>query len=289
MTFRSWIPVALLAASVVGSAAFGLLNEDSYPGVSELQRQTWRAQDAVNLVTVVLLVVTKRLSAAGSWRGHVAHVGLLAWFAYCYFHLAFGAVFGPMFLVYLAAAGLAGFGFIDGLVRVDLSRPAARPSFPRRSASAFFAVTGVGIAGLWLSEVVPGVIGISTPPNIHLGGLPNPTWVLDLVWLIPWALATVWQLSSRHRAAQLNAVALLVLLTVLSTSMLAVTPFALSAGLGPDPIAGPQLVAFSVVFGVLGTIEAVLLWFALRGRGRQPLDSTRSWWPGPEAKLTDAG
>lgn len=280
MTFRSWIPVGLLAASVMGSTAFGLLNEDAYPGVTELQRQTWRAQDAVNLVIVVLLVVTKRRSAEGSWRGHVAHVGLLAWFAYSYFHFAFGAVFSHMFLVYLAAAGLAGFGFIDGLVRVDLSGRAAQPGFPGRAASAFFAVTGVGIAGLWLSEIVPGVIGISNPPNLHLGGLPNPTWVLDLVWLIPWALATAWQLHRRHHAAQLNAVVLLVLLTVLSASMLAVTPFAISAGLGLDPIAGPQLVAFSVVFGVLGTFEAVLLWLALRGRAGPPLTPRRSWWPG---------
>ena len=281
MVLRSWVPLGLLLASVVGSSAFGLINGGASPGVTALQQQTWRAQDAVNLVLVVLLVITKRQSLAGSWRGHVVHVGLLAWFAYCFLHLAFGAVFGPVFLVYLAGAGLACFGFLDGLVRVNLPRQVSPHPFPRRSASVFFTVAGVGIAGLWLSEIVPGILGLSTPPNIHLGGLPNPTWVLDLVWLIPWALATAWQLSSRHPAARLNTVALLVTLVALSASMLAVTPFALSAGLGSDPVVGPQVVAFTAVFGVLGAIEGVLLWFALRSTSQQPLDSTRSWWPPP--------
>ena len=65
-----------------------------------------------------------------------------------------------------------------------------------------------------------------------------------------------------HPAAHFNAVLLLVLLATLSVAMLAVAPFALTGGRGPGPVVGPQIVAFSVVFGALGVVAA-LLWLAL--------------------------
>lgn len=270
----------VLALVVVCAAGAGLFGPGAYPEVTELQRQTWRAQDAVNLLVAPALVLAARRAASRAPRAHLVRLGLLAWLAYCFAHLAFGARFGPVFLLYVAGTGLAGFGFLDGFVRTDLAGQAMAPRFPARLAAAFFGLAGFGIAVLWLSEIVPGVMGLAVPSNLHLGGLPNPTWVLDLAWLIPWALATAWQLVRRHPAAYLNSVVLLVLLCTLSVAMLAVTPFVLAVGLGSDPVAGPQVVAFSVVFGVLGAIEAVLLRLALRDPA-SPLEHAprSSWWP----------
>ena len=283
---RAWLPEVWLAVVAACVAVPGVLDPGSYAGVIELQRQTWRAQDAVNLVAAVGLVLAARRASAGSPRAHLVRLGLLAWFAYCYLHLAFGARFGPLFLLYVAAAGLAGFRFLDGFVRTNLTRQTTPSRFPVRMVAIFLAVAGCGIAGLWLSEIVPGVLGLATPPNLHLGGLPNPTWVLDLGWLIPWSLATAWQLVRHHPAAHVNTVALLVLLATLSVAMLAVTPFALAAGLGPDPVAGPQIVAFGVVFGVLGVIEAAFLRLALAGSAGASGPILRaSWWPQPADRL----
>lgn len=271
---RRTLTASLLALLVVVAAAYGLSAPDAYPSVTELQRQTWRAQDALNLALAALLVVTARSSASGSLRMRLVHVGLMGWFAYCYLHLAFGAVFNSMFLAYVGAAALATFGFLNASLRVDPETSPAAPALPRRGTAVFLAVSALGIGGLWLSEIVPGVLGLAAPPNLHLGGLPNPTWVLDLGWLIPWALATAWQLWRQHPAAQPRAVALLVLLAALSLAMLLVEPFGLAAGLGGDPTATSQLVVFTAVFGVLGAIEGVLLaramghpWRVRRRRG----------------------
>lgn len=51
----------------------------------------------------------------------------------------------------------------------------------------FLAIAGVGIAALWLSEIVA-ALPDGLPTNIHLSELPNPTWVLDLGWIIPSSL-----------------------------------------------------------------------------------------------------
>ncbi|WP_098460388.1 hypothetical protein [Propionicimonas paludicola] len=278
-TRRRFLALGVLLPLLVATAAgYGLVAPDAYPGVTELQRQTWRAQDAVNLVAAVILILSSRRSAAGSWRGHLVQLGMLGWLAYCALHLAIGAVFTPVFLVYLAVVGLAGFGLLDGLIRVELTDESVLPRFPSRPTAVFLAVGGVGIAGLWLSEIVPGVLGLARPANLHLSGLPNPTWVLDLVWLIPWALAAAWQCWRGRSSAQLISVPLLVLLGMLSVAMLAVIPFALHAGLGADPVAGPQIGAFSIVFSVLGLAEATLIAGCLRGGAGRTVELRDSWW-----------
>jgi hypothetical protein len=74
------------------------------------------------------------------------------------------------------------------------------------------------------------------------------------------------------------------MLLVLSVAMLMTTPFGLAAGLGSDPEASGQLVAFTVVFAVLGLLEAAILAVAIRRRDPAPGQWRRaSWWSTPES------
>jgi hypothetical protein len=117
------------------------------------------------------------------------------------------------------------------------------------------------------------------PTNIALSELPNPTWVLDLGWIIPSALAAALMLLRRHPAGPVLAGAMLVMLLTLSVTMLAVVPFALTAGLGADPVVSQQLVLFATVGTVLGGIEG---WLFLRTRRRLGVVTSswlrRGWW-----------
>lgn len=266
---------------LVGAAClYGLLVADAYRDVPGLVRQTWRAQDAVTLVALGLLVVADVRARQGSLAAHIVRTGLLAWVAYCYAHLAVAVPFNPMFLLYVTALALSAFGLLDGLLRADVSATAAAfTRTPRRAAGWFLTIAGVGIAGLWLSDIALGLTG-GTPANLHLAGLPNPTWVLDLAWIIPWAFGAALMLRRGHPAGPLVTGVLLVMLTVLSAAMLATTPFAAAAGLADDPVVRPQLVAFTVVFAILGAVEG---WLLARGRRRMgtvpPGWARPSWWP----------
>ena len=272
--------LSVLAILVMSAAVYGLVVEDAYRLLSPLTRQTWRAQDAVTLATVPVLLWATWRARAGSLSAHLVSVGILIWLTYGYAHLAIGAPFNAMFLVYVSVLTLAGFAMLDGLLRVDVA--AAAPAFalvPRRATAWFLAIAGAGIGVLWLSEIVVALPG-GLPTNIHLSELPNPTWVLDLGWIIPTALAAAVMLLRRHPAGPVLAGAMLVMLLILSVTMLVVVPFALVAGLGADPVVSQQLVVFTVLFSVLGGIE---IWLLARGRRRLGVVSAswlrRGWWP----------
>ena len=255
----------ILGALVVVATLYGLLAEDAYRLVSDMTRETWRAQDAVTLVSVPLLLWSSRQARNGSLSAHLVTTGILVWMAYCYAHLSIGVPLNPMFLVYLSILSLAGFATLDGLVRLDVI--AARPAFasvPLRAGARFLAVGGVGIGALWLSEIITAWPD-DMPPNIHLSQLPNPTWILDLAWIIPMCLAAAVLLRRHHPAGPVLAAVMLVALLILSASMLLVTPFALAAGLHSDAGVSAQITVFTSVFAVLFAVEA---WLLVKGRRR---------------------
>ena len=270
----------LLGFLVIVAATYGLVVHDAYRLVSPLTRATWRAQDAVTLATVPVLLWATWRARAGSLGAHLVSVGILIWLTYGYAHLSGWAPFNAMFLIYLSVMTLGGFAMLDGLLRVDVA--AASPAFaqvPRRATAWFLAIAGVGIAVLWLSEIVVALPG-GLPTDIYLSELPNPTWVLDLGWIIPTALAAALMLRRRHPAGPVIAGAMLVMLLILSMTMLAVVPFAVAAGLDTDPVVSQQLVVFTVLFTVLGGIE---IWLLARTRRRLDVVTSswlrRGWWP----------
>jgi hypothetical protein len=272
--------ISLLGVLVIIATVYGLVVDDAYRLISPLTRQTWRAQDAITLATVPVLLWATWRARAGSLSAHLVSVGILMWLTYGYAHLSIRAPFNAMFLVYLSVMTLGGFAMLDGLLRADVA--AAAPAFaqaPRRATAWFLAIAGIGIAVLWLSEIVVALPG-GLPTNIHLAELPNPTWVLDLAWIIPSALAAALMLRRRHPAGPVVAAGMLVMLVILSVTMLAVVPFALAAGLGTSPAVAQQLVVFAIVFTVLGGLET---WLLARARRRLGVVTApwlrRGWWP----------
>jgi hypothetical protein len=272
------VPIAITIL-VISAATYGLTADSAYRLVTPLLAQTWRAQDAVNLLCLPVMwwAVTGRRRT--SVPAHLLVTGVFMWLAYGYAHLAIGTPMNSMFLAYVAVLSVAAYGTLDGLVRVNVEAVAAEfRSAPMKSAAVFLGVAGIGIAVLWLSDIVLSLTG-GTPANLHLSGLPNPTWVLDLAWLIPMALAAAVMLWRGHPAGPLVGGVLLVMLLILSAGMLATTPFALAAGLGGDPAVAPQLLVFTVVFGVLGAVELSLVLQAVRRRAAPSSGwRRRGWW-----------
>ncbi len=264
---------------VVVATVYGLVAEHAYRMVPDLTRQTWRAQDAVTLLLVPVLLWSSRRARAGSLSGHLLTTGIVLWLAYCYAHLSIGAPLNPIFLVYVAILALAGFATLDGLVCIDMTAISpALGSAPRRAAAWLLTVGGIGTGALWLSQIV-GAWPDGLPPNIHLSQLPNPTWVLDLAWIIPMSLGAALLLWRRRPAGPVVAALMVVFLLALSASMVAVTPFAWAAGLETDPAVRTQLIVFTVLFTILGAVAAWLLGVGQRRLGQVISPWLRAgWW-----------
>jgi hypothetical protein len=157
----------LLGLLVIIAAVYGLVVDDAYRLVSPLTRETWRAQDAATLATVPVLLWATWRARAGSLSAHLVSLGIMIWLTYGYAHLSGWAPFNAMFLIYLSVMTLSGFAMLDGLLRVDVA--AASPAFarmPRRATAWFLAIAGVGIAVLWLSDIVVALPGGLRAPDI---------------------------------------------------------------------------------------------------------------------------
>src|SRR5665811_2529190 len=84
--------------SVIVAAVYGLVVDDAYRLVPQLTRETWRAQDAVTLATVPVLLWATWRARAGSLSAHLVSVGIMIWLTYGYAHLSIGAPFNACLL-----------------------------------------------------------------------------------------------------------------------------------------------------------------------------------------------
>lgn len=180
------LPLALLLAAAAIGGIF-------VPAVYAREHPFWAAQglgqDWVDLVLVSpMLAALSYLTLKQSRIGALLLAGTLAYVLYSMVLYAFFMHFGPLFLVYAAALGLAFYattGMICAL-RADDVRAWFEPSVPVRAAGAVSVVLGVAFGALWLAEVLPALAAGTVPASVTASGLiTNPVQVLDLGIVLP--------------------------------------------------------------------------------------------------------
>lgn len=247
-----WYPW-LLAAILVGATLYGLLGETAYRVADDVAAQG-RGQDLLTLMVVPVLLWAAARARAGSFRAHLLWLGLLVYLAYTYASYAFGVPFNAAFLLYVAALGLASYGVLDGLLRIDVG--AVAPAFadtPRRAVSTLLLASGLLFMVVWLADIVPALDG-GLPVSRMAYDLPNPIHVLDLAWLVPAVIATGVLLRREHGAAAVLAAVLLIKLLTLSLAVMAMVVFTLTDGGAVDPVVTTVFVVFGVTAAWLLTV-----------------------------------
>ncbi|HVQ18651.1 MAG TPA: hypothetical protein VMT27_06400 [Actinomycetes bacterium] len=233
-----------IAAGVVVACSYGLLAGNPYRGISEATRVSARAQDALSLVVVPVLLMAATRSGR-SRRAYLVWLGLVAYLAYSYAIYLIGLPMNRCFLVYVAIETLTGAALIDGLLRI---RPAgwARCESRRleRGTGRFLVVTGSLFATLWLTVLVPFAFGGPEPTPQGPGGAPYPVFVLDLAIALP-CIVAVGMLLVRGRVVgtPLAVVALVKIVTLFTALWAGVAvqamtdvPVHLAADAGPSAL-----------------------------------------------------
>lgn len=247
----------LLAGVLVVATGYGLLVEGAYPapeGVRATLPETLRGQDLVTLLAAVALVWGAVRARAGSLAGHIVWLAVTLYVAYTYLMYVV-APYNDALLLYIAAIGLATYGLLNGLFRLEPESVAdAFVEGPRRGLAAFLFVVAALFSTLWLVDILsvwPGGV----PASLIVYDVPSTVHVLDLAIVLPLLVLTGVLLLRGHPIAPVLAAILLVKMLTLGLALLAMSAFVALSGDSVDP-AEPVLwtvvVAMSLAWLVVG-------------------------------------
>jgi len=270
-----------LAAILLPAVAYGLFSSTAYRGYGQDLVLVSRAQDALTVLVLPLLVWVGVRSRRGSLAAHVLWLGLLFYLAYSYAIYLIGWQENRFFLVYVVVVLVAAAALLDGLIRVDSAavQPAVE-NFRTRGLGWFLVIIGIAFIGLWLSDVGPSALGGRPPTHLGPGGTPYAVYVLDLTVALPVVIVTGVMLIRRHPMSVVLGGVVLVKITTLFA--------ALWLGVLAQVVAGEH-VAFTpdmVPSAVLPLVTVIVLARAARRLGRP----TSGWlhaqlWPSSRMSL----
>lgn len=186
-----------------------------------------RAQDAVILlVAVPVLAVALWYVRRGSLCGRVVWLGGLAYMTYMWASVAGTTPFNEFFLGYVALFGVSLFTLVGGVVHTDPDAVyrALHGRVGETVYGGFLGLVAVGLAALWLADIVPATVAGTRPLLLdELGEQATHTYVLDLGVVVPsLAITAVWIQRSRPWG-YLFAGVLLVMAALLAPSLTAIT------------------------------------------------------------------
>jgi hypothetical protein len=254
-----------LAAVLLAVTLYGLLVEGAYRvpvGVRESLPETLRGQDMLTLLTVPILLWASVRARAGSLRAHIVWLALLFYIAYTYLMYVV-TPFNDVFLLYVAAIGLASYGLLNGLVRIDVAvASVAFSRFPRRGLGVFLLAVGALFVALWLAQILPAIPG-GVPEGLIVYDIPNTVHVLDLAVVLPLMIATGVLLFRGHQVAPVLATLLLVKMTTVGLALMFMNGFVYAGG-------GQLNVAETAIWGVIVVAGAAWLVVVMRRVRRVP-------------------
>jgi hypothetical protein len=210
-----------------------------------------------DLVTLFLVVPALALALPFLWKGSLratlAATGILVYLLYQFFEYATFLAYGPLFLVYVAIAGLSLTAIPLLLATIDLPALPAMvgPGFPRRGMTAFGIYMAVLLGGLWLS-LIAATFNADRVRELY-GSTTLVVQAFDLGLLVPLGLFTAATVFRRHVAGFVLAAVVVVKGVTMGTAIAAmlVVEYLVTGELQPVPIA---------IFALTALVSAVLGW-----------------------------
>jgi len=245
------VALTLLAAVLtLATSLLGLLADWPYVAETANWKAQGQAQDAGNLVAVVVLLAGLAGARRGSVRSRQVWLGALLYLAYAFVLYAMTVHFGPLFLPYVAVLGLSVYGVLFGC-RHQAERIRVHPMAIRIAAVTLGVIGGL-FALLWLAAIASALVSGQPPADLVEAGLPaNPVHVLDLALVLPAMVLTAVR-AGHDPSARFLLVPWLVFSALMAVSIVILMAL--------TPAAGPGL----AVVGVIASASAVVAVLTLR-------------------------
>lgn len=208
------------------SSLLGLTRSGHYNDPAESITR-YHAQDAVILVIAVpILAVGLAYASRGSLRGHLVWRGSLAFMTYTWASYALTVAYNDFFLGYVVLFSLSLFTLVGGILSIDsaLLYTVLHEQVSHRLYSGFLGFAAMGLAGLWLFELVPAALSGAVPAAVRaFGPQAADTYVIDLGIVVPsLALTAKWLWQQRPWGYALAGI-VLVFTAVLAPAITAIT------------------------------------------------------------------
>ncbi len=256
---------ACLLPLAAAAAAVGLFFPSVYRESDWVIPQN-RGQDLVTLLILPVFGYAVRRSGGQSARPVLVWLGTLGYLWYTYTGAAFSYHFNRLFPVYVALFAGSLFALALALRGLDPLRLREQfgPATPRRAVAGYLAGVGLLLTVLWTSQIVPFYRSGRLPDMIRLAEVPTVfVYVLDLGVVVPLAAAgagALWRdLSWGYPVAGF----VLAKAAAMGLALVAMTAFAIAAGVPAEP--GLSILWVAIAASALG----MLAWF-LRDVRREP-------------------
>ncbi|KTG28378.1 hypothetical protein [Haloferax profundi] len=213
-SIRRWQVLTTSAIVVLStvSALLGLFRPGHYNDAPALL-PTYFAQDLMMLaVGAPVLVLGLWFTMRGSLRGRIVWLGSLAYTTYMWASIGLQVTFNEFFLGYVALFSLSLFTFVGGVVTTDATEIHDKLSghISERVYGVFLLVIALGLAFLWLSEIIPATLS-GTPPLLveEVGPQATISHFLDLSVVVPALVVSgIWLWQGRQWGYTLAGVSL---------------------------------------------------------------------------------
>jgi hypothetical protein len=188
--------------------------------------------DVVALASLPLLIISFMLYRRGSLRGGFLLGSVLAYYLYYAASLGLVVAYNNLYLVYPALFSASFFAFVLALMAIDLPSLPARFStrLPLRGMAIFMFVVGVGVAFIWLSDVLNALTTNGVPEALG-SHIALVTYTLDVGIIAPACLVAGILLLRRASLGYLLTGVLTILLALVGAMVIGQTVMQLNLGL----------------------------------------------------------
>ncbi len=209
-------------------------------------------------VAVSLLLISFTMYRHGSLRGGFLMASALAYFFYYGASLGLVVAYNNLYLVYLALFSASFFAFILSLTMFDLPALSASiaPRLPAREMAIFMFVVGIGMAFIWLSDVIHALNNGGAPEALGVN-ISLITYTLDVGIIAPSALLAGFLLLRRAPLGILLTGVLTMMLTLIGAMVIGQTVMQLNIGVELSP---GQMIGKVATWVVMGGIA---VWFSI--------------------------
>jgi hypothetical protein len=187
--------------------------------------------DVVALLALPLLIISFLFYRRRSLRGGFLLASVLAYYLYYSASLGLVVAYNNLYLIYLVLFSASFFAFVLSLMSFDLPSLPARFSsrLPLRGTASFMFFVGVGVAFIWLSDVINALTTNSVPQALgsHVALI---TYTLDVGIIAPSCLLAGCLILRRSALGYLLTGVLTILLALVGAMVIGQTVMQLNLG-----------------------------------------------------------